>query len=222
MSWGAIVHLLVAWALLLVVLLLVEQWTEGPLPFLVVALLFLAAALARHPLANAANGWWLRRGSVVQPGHYIRIETKADVEGYVASIGWRHTELQTPAGDIARIPNTTLVNSIFTNFHLPASRDAILVDLDAAATVEPARIVALMQQEARAYSRMETELVPDSPQVRRLPGRFPDCRRYVMHCRVRNPKHRDEARSELAERVERRLRREGIPLPTLHQTTGTP
>lgn len=217
MSWSALVQIIVVWALLLVVLILVGQWADGPLPFLAVAGLFLLVALGRHPLANAVNGWWLRRGSVVQAGHYIRLEGKDDIEGYVTRIGWRHTELQTPAGDIARIPNTTLANSIFTNFHLPASRDAILVDFDAAEAVEPARIVALLQQEARAASRVEPELVPDSPQVRHLPGRFPGCRRYVMHCRVRNPERRDDVRSDLAGRIERRLRREDIPLPTLRQ-----
>lgn len=217
MSWSAIVQLLVAWALLVAALLLVGPWAEGPLPFIAVALLFVAVALGRHPIANAFNGWWLRRGNVIQAGHYIRLEGKDDVEGYVARIGWRHTELQTPAGDIARIPNTTLANSIFTNFHLPAGRDAILVDFDAAETIEPARIIALLEQEASAVSRTEPELVPDSPQVRRLPGRFPGCRRYVMHCRVRNAERRDDVRADLAGRIERRLRREDIPLPTLHQ-----
>lgn len=217
LSWPALVQIVVVWALLLVVLVLVGQWADGPLPSLALAGLFLLAALGRRPLANAINGWWLRRGSVVRPGHYIRLEGRDDVEGYVARIGWRHTQLQTPAGDIARIPNTTLANSIFTNFHLPAGRDAFLVDFDAAETVEPARIVALLQQEARAASRSEPQLVAGSPQVRRLPGRFPGCRRYVMHCRVSNPERRDDVRSELAARIERRLRREEIPLPTLHR-----
>lgn len=215
MSWSALVHIVVTWALLIVALALVALWADSPVPFLVVALLLVAVAFVRHPIANAVNGWWLRRGSVVQPGHYIRIETKDDIEGYVARIGWRHTQLHTPAGDIARIPNTTLANSIFTNFHLPASRDAVLVDFDAHAAVAPARIVALLEQEARAAAHAEPQLVSDSPRVRSLPGRFPGCRRYVMHCRVRNPERRDDVRSELVQRIERRLQLEDIPIPTL-------
>lgn len=215
MSWNAIVQIVVTLVLLLMALLLVGQWADGPLPFLAVAVLFVAVALGRIPIANAANGWWLRRGSVVQLGHYIRLEGKDDVEGYVARIGWRHTQLQTPAGDIARIPNTTLTNSIFTNFHLPASRDAILVDFDAAEGVEPSRVVAILEQEAQAAAGSVPGLVPDSPRVRCLPGRFPGCRRYVMHCRVRDPQRRDAVQSEVARRITRRLQHEDIPLPTL-------
>ncbi|MHB1260096.1 MAG: mechanosensitive ion channel domain-containing protein [Thermoplasmatota archaeon] len=176
---------------------------------------FFVAALARNIIANAVNGWWLRRGTVLQTGHYIRIEGRDDVEGYVAHIGLRYTQLETPAGDVARIPNTTLANSIFTNFHLASAPDAILVDLDADAMADSREVAETISQEADALARANPGIAGGSLRIRTLPGRFPGCRRYVLQCRAQNPVSRNLVRDELERRVRSRLHRDGIAVPLL-------
>lgn len=76
-------------------------------------------------------------------------------------------------------------------------------------------VLVAVGQWAEAAIHAVAGLVPESQRVKRLPGRFPGCRRYVMHCRVRNPERREDVRTQLTGRIERRLRGEGIPLPTL-------
>lgn len=204
------VALWVSLAGLLATMLVLLPW---PVPALALLGAVLAAVLGRNAIANAINGAWLRRDPMLEAGHYIRIEGPRDVEGYVIAVGLRHTQLQTPAGDVARIPNTTLANSVFTNFFL-AGKDSILIDVEAAAT-EPQRIVRLLDQEADKSADAIPGIVAGSQQIRTLPGRFPECRRYVMHCRPRNPTHRVEVRDDLQRRVLLRLGREGIRVPTL-------
>jgi small-conductance mechanosensitive channel len=195
---------------LLVAMIFMLPW---PVPALLLAGALGVALLGRRPFADAINGAWLRRDPMLKTGHYIRIEGQHDVEGYVIAVGFRYTQLQTPAGDVARIPNTTLANSVFTDFFL-AGKDAILIDIEAAAT-EPERVVRLLDQEADKSADAIPGIVAGSQQIRTLPGRFPECRRYVMHCQPRNPTDRMEVRDELQRRVIHRLGREGIRVPTL-------
>jgi small-conductance mechanosensitive channel len=206
-----------AWVLLGGLCVALVWWTPWPVPVIVFLVAVVVAILLREPIANAANGLWLRRGAVLGTGHYIRLEGTDDIEGYVSHIGWRHTLLQTPTGDITRLPNTTLANSIFTNFHLVNGPDAVLVDLDADAAVEPRLVENAIQRETEALERATRGLRPGSRSIRTLPGRFPQCRRYVVSCRAIDPANRDEVRNELRSRIDRRLRREGIAVPILPQ-----
>lgn len=203
-----------AWASLALAVALILAFTPAPFGFAVAASAIVAGILGRRPIADAVNAVWLRKGTVVEPGHYIRVEGVGDVEGYVDRIGWRHTTLQTQAGDEVRIPNTTLANSIFTNFHLVDRRD-VLIDIDADAAVEPQRITTVLGQEAQTAAHTVPGLVPGSQRIVTLPGRFPGCRRYLMQCKVRDPVDRDLLNEELERRIRTRLRRDRIPIATL-------
>jgi small-conductance mechanosensitive channel len=204
-----------AWAVLVLLSGLLALAAPWPVPVFVFIAAFFVAAIFRNVIANAVNGLWLRRGTVVQPGHYLRVEGQDDLEGYVAHIGLRHTQLDTPAGDVARIPNTTLANSIFTNFHLASAADAVLVDFDADAKADSRKITEAITQEADTLVHAVPGIVDGSPRIRTLPGRFPGCRRYVVHCRAQDPSSRDRVRDELDRRVRSRLQRDGIPVPLL-------
>ena len=214
---GRLIPVIVAWILLTVLSAALVVWLPLPVPVMVFIVAFAVAALLRNYIANAVNGFWLRRGTVIRVGHYIRIEGQPDVEGYVCHIGWRHTLLQTPAGDVVRLPNTTFANSIFTNFHLATEPDAILVDVDVHAAVEPRRVQAAIENEAEQLEDYTPGIKPGC-HVRVLPGRFPACRRFVVSCRAGAPDHRDMLRDELEGRIRKRLHREGISTPILSPT----
>ena len=186
-------------------------------PFLLLSLAGILALmlLFRQSISDALNGWWLRRGSIVRPGHYIRVEGKQDVEGYVAHIGVRGTSIQTPHGDLERIPNSTLANSIFTNFHAPQGADAVLVDVDVDARSSPLTVQHLLEEEAEAAAKRQPGIVPGSHRLLALPGRFPGCRRHVLHCRAADARARDDLQADLAQRVRHRLHRNHIPTPSL-------
>lgn len=203
-----------AWAVLLLLILVLSFSAPWPVTVAVLAASFAVAGLGRTFVANAVNGIWLRRDSILQAGHYIRLEGTQDVEGYVIRIGLRHTQLQTPAGDIARIPNTKLANSIFTNFFLPGNDDAILIDIEADAS-QPKQVVQLLHQEAFALSNDSRGIAAGSVRIRTLPGRFPGCHRYVLHCQSHDPGQRDQIRDHLERTIWSRLDEAGVRVPVL-------
>ena len=141
-----------AWAVLLALLAMVAFLRPGPLSIAAILVAFLLAAVGRSLVANLVNGVWLRRGGVVATGHYIRLEGLPDIEGYVERIGARTTLIQTPSGDLARVPNTILANSVFTSFHLDPAREAVTVDVEADADVSPRRVVSVLRQETKALA----------------------------------------------------------------------
>lgn len=112
--------ILVAATCLLLLLLGLRMVTEDPVPLVVVLAFALLVLAFRVPLADAANGIWLRRG-LLGPSKYVRLEGPQDVEGHVIHIGLRKTTLRTPSGDSIRIPNTVLANSILTTFDAPTT-----------------------------------------------------------------------------------------------------
>jgi len=106
---------LVAATCLLLILLALRALTDNPLPLVIVLAVALVILVLRGPLADAANGVWLRR-SLVRSSNYVRLEGPQDIEGHVTRVGLRTTTLRTPTGDQIRIPNTVLANSILTTF----------------------------------------------------------------------------------------------------------
>ena len=210
-----------AWALLFVLILVFSFSAPWPVTVAVLAASFAVAGFGRTFVANAVNGIWLRRDSILQAGHYIRLEGTQDVEGYVIRIGLRHTQLQTPAGDIARIPNTRLANSIFTNFFLPGNDHAIRIDIEADAR-QPRQVVQLLQQETLALSHDARGVAAGSVRIRILPGRFPGCNRYVVHCQSSDPEQRDQVRDRLERTIRSRLDEAGVRVPVLQSRKRMP
>lgn len=206
MGWAAFLQVFVVWTLLVLVLALVAGWPKGPIPIVGLLAIFVLAAVIRVPLVAAANGWWLRRGARVKPGDYIRLQDH-DVEGFVASIGWLHTQVQSPTRDSIRIPNTQLMNSMFTNFHMPRSLDDIVVDVDVDMRYDAARVVGILTEATQA---MGEDLVQGVQHVQRLPGRVSAHWRYVVHGRVANVGRRDQIRAALVRQIAQDLRGDNI------------
>lgn len=86
----------------------------------------LAVALALQPtLSNLFSGIQIIASKELNIGDYIKIETGE--EGYVEDITWRHTAIKTLANNTFIIPNTKVVNSIFTNYYKPTKDMGILI-----------------------------------------------------------------------------------------------
>lgn len=88
----------------------------------------LAVALAlQDTLSNLFAGLQILAAKNIQPGDFIRIETKE--EGYIQDINWRSTTIRTLPNSIVIIPNNRLATSVITNFSKPDKENAILVNL---------------------------------------------------------------------------------------------
>lgn len=88
----------------------------------------LAVALAlQSPLANFFAGIQILADRPIEVGHYIQLETGQ--EGYVTRIGWRSTTIRVLPNNIVVIPNSKLMDTIITNYYLPARELSILVQV---------------------------------------------------------------------------------------------
>jgi small-conductance mechanosensitive channel len=88
----------------------------------------LAVALAlQDTLSNFFAGLYVAVDRPVQEGDFVRLETGD--EGYVIDVGWRNTRIRTPLNNVVIIPNSKLIGSVITNYHLPDKEMTVLVQM---------------------------------------------------------------------------------------------
>jgi small-conductance mechanosensitive channel len=88
----------------------------------------LVVALAlQDTLANFFAGMYIFFDRPIRIGDYIMLESGK--EGYVAQIGWRSTRVQMLPNNILIVPNSKLISSQITNFYLPETEMAVLVQV---------------------------------------------------------------------------------------------
>jgi small-conductance mechanosensitive channel len=88
----------------------------------------LAVAIAlQDTLGNFFAGLYIQAERPVQVGQYVRLESGE--EGYVDRLGWRSTRIRMLANNMVVVPNTKIVQSNITNYHLPEKELAVLVQV---------------------------------------------------------------------------------------------
>jgi small-conductance mechanosensitive channel len=88
----------------------------------------LVVALAlQDTLANFFSGIYIFFDKPIRIGDYIKLESGQ--EGYVAQIGWRNTRIRMLPNNMLVVPNAKLVSSQITNFYLPETEMAVLVQV---------------------------------------------------------------------------------------------
>ncbi|MDP8261290.1 MAG: mechanosensitive ion channel family protein [Candidatus Kappaea frigidicola] len=88
----------------------------------------LAVALAlQETLANIFSGIYVTIAKNIRIGDFIKLETGE--EGYVVDIGWRATKVRMLPNNIVIIPNSKLGQSVLTNYYMPETEMAVLVQV---------------------------------------------------------------------------------------------
>lgn len=88
----------------------------------------LAVALAlQDTLSNLFAGLHILVSRLVRPGDYVKLDTGD--EGYIQDITWRHTTIRTLPNNMVIIPNSKLASALVTNYYLPATEMAVLVQV---------------------------------------------------------------------------------------------
>ena len=86
----------------------------------------LAVALAVQPtLSNFFAGTYLVTEGMLNEGDFIELE--GGPSGYVVDVGWRSTKVRSRYNNLIIIPNSTMVNSIVTNFYSPTPAMNVIV-----------------------------------------------------------------------------------------------
>jgi small-conductance mechanosensitive channel len=86
----------------------------------------LAVALAlQDTLSNLFAGIYMMVDRPITVGDFVKLESGE--EGFVEEIGWRNTKVRMWANNIVVIPNSTLSQSVLTNYYLPRQELSVYI-----------------------------------------------------------------------------------------------
>lgn len=81
----------------------------------------------QETLSNLFSGLYLMADNPIRVGDFVKIESGE--EGYVTSIGWRTSHIQTLPNNLVIVPNSRLSSHIIMNYSLPDNEIAVLLDV---------------------------------------------------------------------------------------------
>ncbi|UCF70102.1 MAG: mechanosensitive ion channel family protein [candidate division WOR-3 bacterium] len=88
----------------------------------------LAVALALQPtLSNLFAGIQIIVSKQLEPGDWVELDSGA--KGYVVDVSWRNTTIRELPNNLIIVPNSTLANSIITNFSRPQKQMSVIIDV---------------------------------------------------------------------------------------------
>ncbi|MBI2078749.1 MAG: mechanosensitive ion channel family protein [Euryarchaeota archaeon] len=174
----------------------------------------IAVGLAlQDTLTNVFAGIWMQTGNYFKPGHFIRVED-ANIEGYVAELGWRTTKIRTLPNNIVVIPNSKLSQSVVTDYYLPSTRMSLLISVSTQYDEDPDRVERILVEEALAAAAETPGLLKDpEPFVRLIPGFGEYALQYTLIVQVREFTDQYLAQHNIRKRLLRRFKQEGIRIP---------
>lgn len=173
----------------------------------------LAVALAlQDTLSNLFAGMHILVENSVRVGDYIKLSSGE--EGYVTDIGWRTTRVRQLANNLIIIPNSKLIQSNVTNYHLPEKRMSLLINIGVSYDSDPDVIEKVLVEEAlSAAGEVEGLLTDPPPFVRFIPGFGDSSLDFTLICQVKEYTDQYLAQHEIRKRVFRRFKLEGIEIP---------
>lgn len=173
----------------------------------------LAVALAlQDSLSNLFAGIHLLMERPVRVGDYIKIGTGE--EGFVSDIGWRTTRLRQPSNNIVIVPNNKLATSIITNYHLPQSNLAFVMQVGVSYDSDPEKVEEVLLDEAKkAVGEVKGLLAEPEPTVRFMPGFGASSLDFTIILQVAEFTDQALVQHELRKRIFRRFREEKIEFP---------
>ncbi len=173
----------------------------------------LAVALAlQGSLANLFAGIHFLVETPLRVGDYIRLESGQ--EGYVADIGWRTTRIRMLPNNMIVVPNAKLAESILINYHLPEPRMAVLIPISVGYGSDPARVEAILVEEAIEASREVPGLLAEpAPFARFIPGFGESSLDFTLIVQVSEFVDQYLVQHELRKRIFARFHKEGIEIP---------
>lgn len=173
----------------------------------------LAVALAlQGSLANLFAGIHILVEKPLRVGDYIKLESGQ--EGYVADIGWRTTRIRMLPNNMIVVPNAKLAESILTNYYLPETRMSVLIPISVSYGSDPARVEAILVEEATlASSEVPGLLAEPAPFVRFIPGFGESSLDFTLIVQVSEFVDQYLAQHELRKRILARFQKEGIEIP---------
>ena len=176
----------------------------------------LAVALAlKDTLENFFAGLHIMADRPVMEGDWILVHETGD-RGLVVKIGWRSTRIRTWDNNFLVLPNIKLASGAVTNMTARDPPVHVRVKVGVDYEADPDRVVALLEEEARAGVGPIPGLLADPPPKANLsPGFGPSSLDFTLRATVQSMEYAWDAEDLLRRRILKRLRAEriGIPFP---------
>jgi small-conductance mechanosensitive channel len=173
-----------------------------------------AVALAlQETLSNFFAGLYIMADRPVRPGDYIQIDSGQ--EGFVLRIGWRSTSIRTRANNLVVVPNSAMAKAIITNFSLPESRAAYVLQVGVAYGTDPERVEKVLLEVAQEAIRdgVAGLLATPEPVVRFNPGFGDSSLDFSLIVHIAQLSDQFLVQSELRKRIVKHFEKEGIQIP---------
>ncbi|WP_428491244.1 mechanosensitive ion channel family protein [Rhodopila sp.] len=141
-----------------------------------------------------------------KPGDMVWVE--GGIEGQVAQISWRSTQIATLHNSIAVIPNSLIAKSRLENRSAPTSTRSVTLSISVDASVDPRRCIAALQSAVQACQIP----LPSPEPVVSCVGLQGDGNLYQVRFTVVTSRDIEAARTEAFALMHRHLRHSGIGL----------
>jgi small-conductance mechanosensitive channel len=172
----------------------------------------LVVALAlQDTLANFFSGIYIFFDKPIRIGDYIKLESGQ--EGYVVQIGWRNTRIRMLPNNMVIVPNAKLVSSQITNFYLPETEMAVLVQVGVSYQSDLEKVERVTIEVAReVLQQVDGGVKEFEPFIRY--HTFSDFSiNFTVILRAKEYVHKYLITHEFIKRLHRRYQMEGIEIP---------
>jgi small-conductance mechanosensitive channel len=182
----------------------------------------LAVGLAlQDTLANLFAGIHILVSRQVRPGDYVRLESGE--EGYVQDVTWRYTTIRQLPNNLTIVPNAKLASAVVTNYYLPDTELAVLVQVGVSYDSDLARVEAATVAVGKEVMVEVKGGVPGFEPFIRYNAFADSSIDFTVILRGREVVDQHLIRHEFIKRLHDRYRAEGIEIPfpqrTIHLRT---
>jgi len=174
----------------------------------------LAVALAlKDTLENFFAGLHVMADRPIREGDWILVHD-GGVQGTVLKVGWRSTRIRTTDNNVLVIPNLKLASGMITNLTILDARVFVRIQVGVSYDVDPDRVAAILEEEARAGVGTIPGLVDTPPPAANLhPGFGPSSLDFTLRVTAASTEDAGVVQDLLRRRVLLRFRKEGIAIP---------
>jgi small-conductance mechanosensitive channel len=172
----------------------------------------LAVALAlQDTLSNLFAGLHILMTRNIRPGDYIKLQSGE--EGFVADITWRNVTIRALANNLIIIPNSKLAATIVTNFHLPDTELAVLINVGVSYGSDLRRVEEVTRDVAAEVMRETEGGLPEFKPFIRYNAFGDSSINFTVILRGREYVDQYLIKHEFVKKLHERFRAEGIEIP---------
>lgn len=180
----------------------------------------LAVALAlQETLANFFAGIVIIISRQLRPNDYVRLESGD--EGYVTDITWRNTTIRSLTNNTIIVPNSTMSNSIITNYYQPGKQLSIVLPARVGYGTDLARVEEVTLEVAREVLQEVPGCVAESEPLVRYNNFGEISVDFSVILTIREFVDQFAVQHEFMKRLHRRYAEEGIEIPAVMPGYGT-